>query len=288
MVNTPPRSPQSHRFTFSRSPMKISLEPASNDPARTPARRVPVTESLRASHFSLNGPHTPSFGQSSLRIHTPVFTRPATDNPNRSPARRIPITEAMGMIRHDEGPSSVPQGRTSPRPRSRTTPADPHIHMPRPRPGKSSSIQLFQLQPPVEPGTIFSNVQRPHSSQTTLLAPSTSPKRSRSPSPSHGVLHETLPPPSTVPDKSDGSSLSSDGQDTHIPLDAPFNPSPAVHPTTTDHPSMKKVKPTDYGSRIPRIGANESAAKVSKLPVRTASKPSGSFRVSGPATPFCA
>lgn len=72
-------------FTF--SPTKLALSIATDEPNRTPARRVPIfvppgTSDNRIASRSINFPPI---------TNTPVFTRPPPNDPNRSPARRVPV-----------------------------------------------------------------------------------------------------------------------------------------------------------------------------------------------------
>lgn len=87
IVPSTPRSSASR--TLSSSPMKYTLSIASDDPNRTPARRVPIFMPPGSSNISAM-PRSLNLAGSSVS-HTPVFSRPLLHNPDRSPARRVPM-----------------------------------------------------------------------------------------------------------------------------------------------------------------------------------------------------
>lgn len=234
-------SPSRH----SASPAKFLTGRGLEDPARTPARRVPMRQAMEQGTASAQKLHhlnhlKPNDNALATSLRSPVFTRPALDDPLRSPAKRIPISEAMAS---GQKGTNTRYGSRSPirgLSRERSTSAEPKA-----RSGREKSSSVEPQQKPMKLPSSSASSRPSAKLPYPLIESQSSGRRTTS------ILEENEGP--AVP-----SDVQSDKAKTLL--------SPNISP------AKLHLKQTSNSSKIPRIGPKPYArptaiSKESKLPV---------------------
>lgn len=251
--------PKSPLRPFPASPFKLE------EVARTPARRVPISQAIADGTYSTQKiPALFSASRPTAIPGTPVFRRTALDDPLRSPARRVPMSEAVPVP-----PSSPDKGKNVFRPlspmrmasreRQRSGSAEP-----KPQPGRKergASAEPTTRPPALGRRPVF---QKPASIEGVASGSSLLKPRTALPFPLgqsqrlHPAIPETDEPgPSAV----------------RPPVALPCTAAPAVSPAKGV--SSLRQPSAGSGSKIPRIGAKPygrpKTATQSRLPAPTKS-----------------
>lgn len=248
-------------FTSQTTVESPSPKPASTEPPRTPARRVPIQEAIAQGVYSPpKQPTTSLLGKTAPSA--PLFRHPrqALNDPNRSPAKRVPILQAFA-------PPTVPspnKGKAPMRLASPTRPASKEQvrsnsaeYMSRPvvsarnRSAEPTTPQVASIF--AKPPSAIGSIDTPKGNPGTPLPYPLIPSASR-----------THPP---IPEVDEGETENGTTQRNHAQSSSPPASIPAKHVSSLRQPSANVT------SRIPRIGAKPYARPRSKEPTPTPAAP---------------
>ncbi|KAI0646987.1 hypothetical protein C8Q79DRAFT_1118069 [Trametes meyenii] len=251
-----------------RSPLRpFPPSPLKFDDARTPARRVPISQAIAEGTYSAQKlPALFAAPRPTAAPGSPVFKRLALDDLPRSPARRVPMNEAVPVPPPSPGKGkgvarAASPVRAAPRERQRSGSAEPRPQLGRKERGASA-------EPTTRPPALG---RRP-----LFLKPAASDGVSVP------TFRPALPFPLVQPQRLHPA----------IPEGEEPGPSTVRQPAVTTAPVQAKASPAKAsslrqpsagaGSKIPRIGAKPYArpkasskleAGTSKLPTPAKSKP---------------
>ncbi len=247
-----------------KSPLRpFPASPFKPDEARTPARRVPISQAIADGTYSTQKiPALFSASRPTAVPGTPVFRRTALDDPLRSPARRVPMSEAVPMP-----PASPDKGKNVFRPlspmrmasreRQRSGSAEPKPQLGRKERG--SSAEPTTRPPALGRRPVF---QKPASTEGVASGSSLLKPRTALPFPlgQSQRLHPAIP-------ETDEPGPSAVRPPAAVPCASAHTVSPAKGVLSLRQPSAGS------GSKIPRIGTKPyGRPKVpSKLPAPTKS-----------------
>ncbi|KAH9854167.1 hypothetical protein C2E23DRAFT_902517 [Lenzites betulinus] len=233
--------PKSPLRPFPISPFKI------DETARTPARRVPISQAIAEGTFSAQKlPALFGAARPAAAPGSPVFKRLALDDPTRSPARRVPMSEAAPIP-----PSSPDKGKNVFRPLSPVRPLfreRQRSGSAEPRPPIGRKERGASAEPTVHPPALGRRpvFQKPASSEGLA---SSSLMKPRAPLPFPFAQSQRLPAAIPEVDEPGPSSL----RPPTATARSQTISSPAKSISSLRQPSA------GAGSKIPRIGAKPYA-----------------------------
>ena len=244
-----------------KSPLRPFSPPKLAEGARTPARRVPLSQAVAEGTYSpAKLPALFGGGGALQPQQAPAFRRVALDDPTRSPAKRIPMSEAVpvpppspskdkgkAVLRSPVRASSLP-----PREAGRGGSAEPAPLFG--RRGRGASVEPVSWPPALGRRPLF-----------------------KKPASSDGVMSGALEPRTTLPYPL--------VQPQRLPASIPEAEEPAARPTATNGDIRMLSSPAKQGSSLRQPSAG-SGSKIPRIGAKPYARPKGSVAPSKLPTPM--